>query len=175
MSIVDRLTLRLDAPPSSTGAVRKDGEKRRPGGEGSQTPVRKTQTAGTTTYLTGESNDLPLLHDEQRPLERMLAVALTRNELLDERSVTRAPTNRQSSPDLTLDPLDLLVELTSGKTFDRTGRDCVHGRELEEADGLVDVMRLDDGRERDLGYRLGDSDDGLQLSAKKSGSASVES
>lgn len=104
----------------------------------------------------------------------MLAVALTRNELLDERSVTRAPTDRQSTPDLTLDPLDLLVELTSGKTLDRTGRDGVHGRELEEANGLVNVVRLNDGRESDLGYRLGDSDDGLQLSAGRGWSASVE-
>jgi hypothetical protein len=115
------------------------------------------------TNLAREADDLALLHDKEGALERVLGVALARDKLLDERAVAGRPANRQPTPHLALDPLDLLVKLTSGETLDRAGRDGVHRRVLEESDRLVDVVREDDGRERDLGYRLGDADDGLEL------------
>lgn len=141
------------------------GDKEAEGQRGEKSALQ----GGGATDLAREADDLALLHDEERALERVLRVALARDEFLDERGVARRPADRQPPADLALDALDLLVELAPRQALDRAGRDGVHRRELEQPDRLVDVVRQDDGRERDLGDRLGDADDGLELAGGEEG------
>ena len=113
--------------------------------------------------LPRKPNNLPLLQHEQRPLERMARVPLLRDELAHEALVARAPPDRQPPADLLLDSAHLLIEGSAREPVGRARGDGVHGRELEEADRLVDVVVLHDGRERELGEGLGDADDRFEL------------
>ena len=80
----------------------------------------------------------------------MARVPLLRDELAHKTLVARAPPDRQPSADLLLDPAHLLVQGAAREPVGGARGDGVHGRELEEADRLVDVVVLHDGREREL-------------------------
>jgi hypothetical protein len=113
--------------------------------------------------LTGEPNDFPLLKYEQGPFERMAGVALLIHKLAYEALITGAPSNRQAAAELALDLRHLLVQLAARNAVDRTGRDGIHRRELEETNGFVDMVWLDYGSQCRFGKRFGNPDDGLEL------------
>lgn len=81
----------------------------------------------------------------------MTRVTLLRDELAHEALIARAPSDRQPSPQLLLDPGHLLVQFAAREAVCGTGDDGVHGGELEQSYGFFDVVREDDGGEGEFG------------------------
>ena len=105
-------------------------------------------------FLVGEPDYLSLVEDEKGSLESVAGVALLSHELLYQALVARTPAYRQSPSDLRFDAGHLFIEVLAGKAVRRTCSDGIHRRELEQANGFLDVMNLDDGRQRHFRQRF---------------------
>lgn len=115
------------------------------------------------TYLAREPNNLPLLQNEQGALQRVTRKALLRDELAYKTLIAGAPSDRKSSPELLLNAVHLIVDLTAREPIRRAGRHRIHRRELEQPDRLLDVMVLYDWRECKLGLRFRYPDNSFKL------------
>ena len=104
---------------------------------------------------------LPLLQHHQRPIQRLLAIPPSLDELPPQRRQARIPPDRQPSPQLLLHLPRLLHQLLTALPFPL--RHGVHGRGQEETDGFVDVGFGRDDRKGELGEGFGDADDGFEL------------
>lgn len=128
----------------------------------SEPPPRLNSTPINLSPLTPNSNRLPPLQNQQRPIQTRLTKPLPLDKLPPQRRQARTPPNRQSSAQLLLQPghffiqffAPLVVALVHG----------VHGAGEEEPDGFVDVCGCGDGGEGQLGEGLGDADYGFELS-----------
>ncbi len=113
--------------------------------------------------LPREPNDLALLEDKQRALERVARVPLLRHEFADETLVARTPADRQTTADLLFDLRHLLVDRAARQPVGGARGNGIHGGELEEPDRLLDMVVLYDGRQGEFRERLGDTNDCLEL------------
>lgn len=95
------------------------------------------------TNLAREPDNLSLLHNKQRPLQRMARVSLLRHEFSDKTLITRAPPHREAPPQLALYQGHLLVELSTRETIGGPCRHGIHGGEFEQTNGFLDVVVLD--------------------------------
>lgn len=68
--------------------------------------------------LVREPDDLAAIEDHERPLERVLRVALLGDKLAHEAGVARRPADREAPADIALDLLDLFVQVAPGQTLD---------------------------------------------------------
>ena len=102
----------------------------------------------------------PLQHHEGS-VQGLFAEALAFDHLPAQRRQTCAPADGQSPLQLRFDTVHLLVQLPTALVTALVY--SVHGGAEEEADGLVDMLLCRDGRQRQLGQRLGDTDDGFKL------------
>ena len=93
----------------------------------------------------------------------MARVALLRHKLANQALVARAPADGQPPLNLLLDLVHLFIKGSSRETVCRACRDGVHSREFEQADGFLDVVVSDDGREGQFRQGFRYTDDGLEL------------
>lgn len=137
------------------------------------TPERRKRDTGaklntdTTDQppLLQELQDVGPLEHHETPIESVLRVPALRDEKVAQARVRQGAADREAVPlsQLLLDRFDFLHELALGEAVDVAGLDGVHRRSAEEPDRLVDVRLGDLGPELDLGERLGDTNDGFEL------------
>jgi hypothetical protein len=95
----------------------------------------------------------------------MLRVPALRDEEVAQARVRQGPADREAIPlpQLLLDRFDFLHQLALCQTVDVAGLDGVHRRGAEEPDRLINVGLGDLGPKLDLRKRLGDTNDGFEL------------
>ncbi len=115
--------------------------------------------------LLQELQDVGPLEHHETPIESVLRVPALRDEKVSQTRVRQGPADCKAIPlsELLFDCFDFLHQLALGEAVDVAGLDGVHRRSAEEPDRLVDVRLGDLGAELDLGERLGNTNDGFQL------------
>lgn len=105
-------------------------------------------------------------------MQTWLTVAPAIDELPLQGRETRRPPNGQSPPELLLHLADLLHQLFAACSFALAH--CIHRGCEEKADGLINMGFAGDRLQLKLGKRLGDTDNGFQLTdSDRNGGASV--
>lgn len=92
---------------------------------------------------------------------------LLSDKLAHERGIAGAPTDRQSSSDVSFNLVDLLEQVATGHALDVASLHSVHRREFEQADRFVHVVLMHLCGECHFGEGLGDTNDSLELTGPK--------
>lgn len=111
--------------------------------------------------MTPNSNRIPPLQHQQRPIQPRLTVSFPLDKLPPKRRQAGAPANGQPPPQLLLQFCDFLIELLAPLILALV--DCVHRTGQEEPDCLIDMLCGGDGGQGELRKGFGDADDGLEL------------
>lgn len=111
--------------------------------------------------LVSKDNCLSSLHVHEGSVQGLLAVALAFHHFATQSGEAGAPANGKTALQFSFDAVDLVVELATALVAALV--DGVHGRAEEKADGFVNVRLGGNGRQRQLSQRLGDADNGLEL------------